>query len=163
MTGCGTLHILVGHVASGKSTLARRLAEPPATVVIAEDDWLSTLYGPEMQTLNDYVTYSARLRERMTVHVVDLLRAGLSVVLDFGANTLESRAWLHDVLKDSGCDHVLHYLDVPTETCRARLHRRNAEGRHPFKVSDAQFDRITAHFVPPKAEEGFNITVYHSD
>lgn len=163
MTQSGTLHILVGKVASGKSTLAAKLALEPATVVISEDIWLSDLFGPDMSSIADYVRYSARLRAVMTPHVTGLLRVGVSVVLDFGANTLESRAWLHDILKDSGCPHILHYLDVPTETCLARLRARNVTGAHPFSVSDEQFEHITRHFVAPSPDENFNITTYPTE
>ncbi|MGX9350369.1 AAA family ATPase [Shimia sp. W99] len=121
---------------------------------------MAELFGPDMSSLADYVRYSARLRAAMTPHVTGLLRAGVSVVLDFGANTLESRAWLHDILKDSGCPHILHYLDVPTETCRERLRIRNASGTHPFSVSEEQFEHITRHFVAPSLDESFSITTY---
>ena len=163
MNHAGTLHILVGLAASGKSTLAEKLAQDPATVVVSEDAWLAELFGPDMSTLADYVRFSARLRAAMTPHISALLHSGVSVVLDFGANTLESRAWLHDILKDSGCNHVLHYLDVPSETCLARLRARNAAGTHPFSVSDEQFERIAAHFLAPSPEEGFNIARYIAD
>ncbi len=160
MNHTGMLHILVGLAASGKSTLAEKLAQDPATVVVSEDAWLAELFGPDMSTLADYVRFSARLRAAMTPHISALLRSGVSVVLDFGANTLESRAWLHDILKDSGCDHVLHFLDVSPETCLARLHARNAAGSHPFAVTDEQFYRITAHFTPPDPTEGFSVRRY---
>ena len=53
--------------------------------------------------------------------------------------------------------HVLHYLDVPDEACKARLRQRNASGLHAFHTSDADFDAITRHFVRPAASEGFHI------
>jgi hypothetical protein len=52
---------------------------------------------------------------------------------------------------------VRHYPDVPDEECKARLRQRNASGLHPFSTSDADFDAITRHFVPPQASEGFDI------
>jgi predicted kinase len=53
---------------------------------------------------------------------------------------------------------VLHWLDVPDEVCRERLHRRNAEGTHDFAgVSDVQFDLITSRFEPPAPEEGLEV------
>ena len=39
-----TLHMICGKIAAGKSTLARRLADQPNTILISEDVWLSTLY-----------------------------------------------------------------------------------------------------------------------
>lgn len=158
-----TLHILTGKIASGKSTLAAQLGSGSATVVISEDTWLSMLFGEEMQNITDYVRYSARLRIAMTDHILALLKADVSVVLDFAANTTDMRAWMKTLIEDAGCDHVLHYLDVPDDLCRARMHDRNANGLHPFQVNDDQFDWITNHFVPPTERENFNVTIYHTD
>jgi hypothetical protein len=41
--------------------------------------------------------------------------------------------------------------------CLARLRQRNAAGEHPFAVTEAQFQQISRHFVPPLAEEGFHV------
>ena len=51
-------------------------------------------------------------------------------------------------------------LDVPDEVCKQRLRARNAGGEHQFQVSDAEYEQFTAHFVPPGAEEGFNVIVH---
>ncbi len=158
-----TLHILVGKIASGKSTLAKQLGSESQTVVIAEDDWLSRLFGEEMQNVSYYVWYSARLRTALFPHIVSLLQANVPVVLDFAANTFDMRAWMRDIIDTSGCDHIMHFLDVPDDVCRARMHARNATGTHPFQPNDEQFDWITSHFVPPTESENFNITLYHTE
>jgi predicted kinase len=36
----GTLHLVCGKIAAGKSALSARLAEPPGTVLIRENSWL---------------------------------------------------------------------------------------------------------------------------
>lgn len=160
MSSTPVLHLLSGKIAAGKSTLAARLAAAPATVLIAEDSWLARLYGPEMTSVADYVRYSARLRAAMGPHLTDLLRAGLSVVLDFPANTRANRAWMRGIFEAAGADHRLHLIDLPDDVCRARLRQRNAAGGHDFAATDAQFDQITAHFEPPLPEEGFRVVVH---
>ncbi len=157
-----TLHLLCGKIAAGKSTLAAQLGAAPDTVIVAEDSWLSLLYPDELEGLEDYVRASGRLRAAMAPHLRNLLSAGLSVVLDFPANTPKQRAWMRDLIRDTGVAHRLHYLDVPDEICRDRLRRRNAEGGHEFQVSDAIFDQVTRHFTPPAPEEGFDVTMHRS-
>ncbi len=154
------LHMLCGKAAAGKSTLARRLADAPATVLISEDAWLARLYKPEMQTVEDYIRYSRQLREVMGRHVEGLLKAGLSVVLDFPANTVANRQWMRGIFEGAGAAHRLHFLDAPDTVCKERLRQRNAAGTHEYAVSEAEFDAITAYFVPPSAVEGFQTTVY---
>jgi predicted kinase len=154
--------MLCGLIASGKSTLAARLAEEPGTVVIVEDDWLSALYGEEMESIADFVRCSARLREAAGPHVTALLRAGVSVVLDFQANTVGSRAWMRSLLEGTGADHRLHVLATPAETCLARLRARNAAGMHAFAATEAQFHQMSKHYAEPTEAEGFEVVRHAS-
>ena len=152
-----TLHLVCGKIASGKSTLTASLASAPHTVRISEDSLLAQLYPGQIASLADYVDCAARLRAAVAPLALQMLRAGVSVVLDFPANTPASRAWMRELFQQAGVPHVLHYLDVTDEECKARLRRRNASGLHPFSTSDAQFDEITRHFTPPDTSEGFDI------
>jgi predicted kinase len=96
----------------------------------------------------------------MARHVASLLKAGVSVVLDFPANTIENRVWMRDLLEDITVKHNLHFLDVPDEVCLRRLRERNREGAHAFAATEDQYRRIARHFVPPSPEEGFNIITH---
>lgn len=155
-----TLHLVCGKIAAGKSTLTSSLEKESNTVLVKEDHWLARLYPGEQNSLADYVRNSTRFRDAMTAHLVDLLRSGLSVVLDFPANTPTSRAWMRSLFEQAGCAHQLHFLDVPDEVCKARLHQRNTSGTHEFNVSDEDFDVFTKHFVPPVSSEGFNVVLH---
>lgn len=155
-----TLHLVCGKIAAGKSTLTRNLAKKLQTIVVSEDDWLARLYPEGVKSLADYVRCSRQLKDAMTGHLVAVLRNGLSVVLDFPANRLDSRAWMRSLFEQAGCRHELHYLDVPDEVCKARLRLRNAEGQHEFHVSDEDFALITSHFMPPTPEEGFHVITH---
>jgi len=155
-----TLHLVCGKIASGKSTLCAKLGSLPATLVVSEDQWLAALFANEMLSISDYVQYSSRLRNAMKPHLVLLLKAGLSVVLDFPANTHINREWMMSIIKEAGASHRLHYLNVSDEVCKSRLRARNAEGAHEFAASDQQFETITRYFAEPTADEGFDITEY---
>ena len=153
------LHMLCGKAAAGKSTLCERLVTP-RTIVIAQDHWMSKLYTEELQTVADYIRLVPRLRGAIGPHVVDILRAGLCVVMDWPANTIATRAWMRSLFESAGASHQLHFLDVPDEICLARLQIRNAEGRHEYSVSRAEFKELSRYFEPPTQAEGFDIVIY---
>jgi len=155
-----TLYLLCGKIAAGKSTVANHLATRPATVLISEDHWTSNLFPEELKTIEDYSRYSSRLRNAMGPHAVSLLKAGMSVVLDFPANTLASRRWMRRIFEEANAAHELHFLDVPDETCKRRLRERNAAGEHPFQASDSEYEMFTRYFVPPTPDEGFNVVTH---
>jgi len=155
-----TLHLVCGKIGSGKSTLAQRLATTPSTVLISEDVWLARLYPGEITEIADYVRCAGRLRGALAEHVVTLLNAGVSVVLDFPSNTQASRLWARSLFESAGVAHRLHFLDVGDEVCKARLRARNAAGDHPFKATEAEFEVISRYFEAPAVEEGFEVVRY---
>lgn len=155
-----TLHLLCGKIAAGKSTLARSLADAPATVLIDQDFWLSRLYPDELESFDDYVRCSGRLRQAMGPHVEALLRAGISVVLDFPANTIATRRWMRGIAEAADAPHRLHWLDVPDDTCKTRLRARNAGGAHDFAPTEADFDLFASYFVPPSETEDLVVLVH---
>ncbi|WP_339748379.1 ATP-binding protein [uncultured Maricaulis sp.] len=156
------LHLVCGKIAAGKSTLCARLAEARGTILLSEDLWLSTLWPGEIVKLADYARCSTRLRAVMGDHIAALLRAGVSVVLDFPANTLPPRSWMRSILDASSAAHTLHWLDVSDEVCKARLRDRNAAADHAYQASETEFDLFTRYFVPPGAEEGFDVIRYEA-
>ena len=155
-----TLHLLCGKIASGKSTLAKQLAQAPNTAILSEDNWLVSLYPDNIKTVPDYIRCATNLRNAVGPHVTELLRIGVSVVLDFPANTVANRKWMRSLLNNAQSEHVLHFLDVPDDVCLVRLHARNAASAHAFVVGDAEFHLVTSYFVSPQREEGFNVIRY---
>ncbi|MEQ9590833.1 MAG: ATP-binding protein [Parvibaculaceae bacterium] len=158
-----TLYMLCGKIAAGKSTLAASLANAPGTILIAEDDWLNALFAYELVSLPDYVRCSSKLRQVMAPHVAAVLNAGVSVVLDFPANTVEQRRWMRGILENTTAAHQLHLLEAPDEVCLARLRARNSQGDHPFAVTEAQFQQFSSHFAVPSPDEGFNVVRHDND
>lgn len=155
------LHFLCGKMAAGKSTLSKKLAAEHNAVLVCEDLWLSRLYPEEIHTFDDYLRYSARLKEVLSPHLVDLLKQDNSVVLDFPGNGPRQRHWFRTIFEAAGADHVLHFVDLPDELCKAQLRMRNAE-RPPgsMVMSEDEFDHITSYFVAPACIEHFNVKKY---
>jgi predicted kinase len=153
-----TLYFLCGKMAAGKSTLARKLARTHQAVLLEEDHFLAILFPGEIHSIADYVKYSARVKEALSEHIVSLLRRGISVVLDFPANTPNQRRWFRQLIDRSQVAHELHYLDVTDEVCKARLRERSKSlpEATPF-TSDAEFEAVTKYFQPAEVEEGFNV------
>lgn len=160
MSSPACLHFLCGKLAAGKSTLATKLADDPATVLIAEDDWLSALFADQLNSASDYLRCSSKLRAIMSAHISNLLSIGVSVVLDFPANTKDQRRWMTELIVLTKAPHTLHVLMPPDEVCLSRLRTRNASGTHPFAPTEAQFHQFAKHFAPPQPDEGFNIATY---
>lgn len=154
------LHLVCGKIASGKSTLAEKLGTGTRTVTLAEDQWLAALFSDQLHAISDYARCSQKLETAIGPHVVALLRAGISVVLDFQANTVARRQWMRGLFEEAKAAHKLHYLDISDDVCIQRLQKRNSDGTHPFSPTPEQFRQFSKHFVPPSASEGFEIEIH---
>lgn len=157
----GTLYIFCGKMASGKSTLAKKVSERESSVLISEDVLLSQLYPNQVVDVATYVQYSENVKAAMGPLFIDLLDRGTSVVLDFPANTIDQRKWMANIVAQSGARSEFHYLNCSDAICKERLKMRVI--REPDRqASDTEemFDAITKYFEPPTTDEGFEI-IYH--
>lgn len=154
----GTLYIFCGKMASGKSTLAKQISDRNALTLISEDVLLSALYPKQIVDVPSYVEFSGKLKLAITPILVDLLRNGSSIVLDFPANTVNQRRWIKDVIAQANAHYEFHYLNCSDAICKDQLKSRAAKEpeRHATDTSE-MFDAITTYFEPPTGDEGFEI------
>ena len=96
-------------------------------------------------------------------HAAARLGAGVSVVLDFAANTPAQRRWPRTIAETARVRHRLPVLDMPGGVCRARLRARNAASDHSFKVREAWFREFTRHVTAPPADESLCIVLHREE
>ena len=161
MNETAALHFFTGKMAAGKSTLAKKIAAEHEAILLSEDELLSKLYPDEIKELRDYAKYSSRLKSSLTKHIQDILSSGISVVLDFPANTLRQRKWFKEIISENAFAHNLHFIDASDETCKKQLKERSKDkpAGTPF-TSEAEFEGVTKYFEAPTEEEGFHITMH---
>lgn len=129
MGECGKARLLFmcGKMAAGKSTLARWLAATQRGVLLVQDDLLESLYPGEFVDFAAFRKYSARLRATLAPHIVSLLSFGMTVVIDFPANTRSARAWFREMFEGVGADHELHLIVASDELCKRQLKQRSRD------------------------------------
>lgn len=151
-------------MASGKTTLSKKLASNHNAILISEDTWLSKLYPEEIRTFDDYLKYSSRLKTVISPHIQNILAQGTSVVLDFPGNVPSQRQWFRSIFEAANVNHVLHYVVAPDSLCKEQLQKRNTEQPEGSMImSEADFDYITSYFKPPTEDESFNIVRYETN
>ena len=108
-----------------------------------------------------YVKYAGRLKSALEKPVIALLSQGVTVILDFPANTPSQRQWFRQLIELTQVDHVLHFVDKTDAVCKQQLRMRSAnKPKGTAFTSDAEYDAITRYFEPPTDAEQFNIVRY---
>jgi predicted kinase len=158
MNTSAKLIFFCGKMAAGKSTLARDLAKRENAVLLVEDEFLNALFPGTITDIAGYVKCSSRLKNALAPHVCALLSKGISVVLDFPANTKAQRAWFRELLERANVEHELHFVDASDALCKGQLagRSRGLPAGAPW-TTEEEFEAITAYFRPPSDDEKFNV------
>ena len=143
------LILTCGLPGAGKTTLARQLAADRGAVRLTKDEWLWALGS----TPWDEPTREKVERELWQL-AQEILRLGLSVVLDFGLWARIERDELRTVARDIGVGVELHYLDLAAEELWRRIEARNSRppwDSHP--IGRADLDGWLSNFEAPDDSE----------
>ena len=135
------------------------LAGPPPKPALNQTGRHATRrWSTSARPAGDFVKYSARVRDALSLHIQDLLSRGVSVVLDFPGNTRAQRQWFRALFEAAGVEHELHFIDVSNDLCKLQLRQRSEAlpAGSPW-TTDAEFDAITAFFQAPTEDERFNV------
>ena len=121
-------YLLSGLPCSGKSTYARALAAT-GVVQLSLDDTMTQRFG---RPGKDYPGHLQPEQEpdvlrQLDQQLVDLLRAGVSVVLDHGLGRRDERDRYKRLVTDAGAEWVLVRFDLDIDELLRRLQARNAE------------------------------------
>jgi predicted kinase len=132
------VHLVVGPVGSGKSTLVRRLAEEHGAVRLVLDEWMAALFGADQRPVEGRIQWYIERTERCLGLIwgmtEQLLAVGTSVVLEVGLIQREARARFYAKLDEQAYEHVVYVVDADRDVRRARVMRRNQERGETFSM-----------------------------
>lgn len=143
------LILTCGLPAAGKTTLARQLGADRSAVRLTKDEWLTALgSSPWDRPTGEKVEHELwRLAQ-------EILRLGLSVVLDFGLWARIERDEMRSVARGLGVGVELHYLEVPTDELWRRIQARNSQPPWDgYPIGRADLDGWLPLFQAPDAAE----------
>jgi predicted kinase len=143
------LILTCGLPGSGKTTLAKRLADDRHALRLTKDEWMWAIGSSPW----DAPTQEKVERELWRL-AQDVLRLGLSVVLDFGLWARAERDEMRSTARRLGVHVELHYVEAPLDELWRRIDERNSEP--PWlaaPISRAHLEEWMELFQPPDAAE----------
>ncbi len=143
------LILTCGLPGAGKTILARELAAHRSAVRLTKDEWLWALGSTPWDTPT-----REKVEQELWRLAQEILRLGLSVVLDFGLWARVERDELRSTARRLGVGVELHYLDVPPDELWRRIEARNSQppwDSHPIRRAD--LDEWFHQFQAPDAAE----------
>lgn len=155
----GKLVFFCGKMGAGKTTKSIELKHKLNAVLFCEDAWLESMYPDAINTIQDYVKYSNRIKPIIKSTVQNILSVGTNVVMDFPGNTISQRSWFKDLYTEIEATHELMFIDVPDALCLQQIAKRRTEqGQSLATDTEEMFYAMLKYFEPPVNSEGFNVT-----
>lgn len=143
------LVLICGLPASGKTTLARRLAPAIPAIRLDKDEWTTQLGNDVWDD-----EFRDRIERQLWALTQELLAQGQSVILEWGHWARVERDEKRLGARALGVAVELHYLDVPLEELIQRAQRRNESGEWSASpMTRAHFEQWATVFQPPDEEE----------
>jgi predicted kinase len=140
------LVLLCGLPASGKTTLARELADTYGAVRLSADEWKLAL---GIDPFDDAARI--RLEAKLAEVTQRLLSLGTSVILEWGFWARVERDEKREAARSVGAAVELRFLDAPYDELVRRVEERTASGGIPITAD--HMERYRAVFEPPTDEE----------
>ncbi len=146
------LYILCGIPFSGKSTLAKRLAEFVGGIRIDLDEIKFEIYGAKIVDANLKQSDWDIIYQEMYKRIREWLLLGKVVVHDTGNFTRYERGLVSKIAEGQKIEYVTIYMEIPKEVAYDRL-KINRLKRTRFDVSDKDFESTVTEMEMPDPEE----------
>ena len=143
------LILICGLPGAGKTKLARQLAADRSALRLTKDEWLTALgSSPWDEPTREKVEHE------LWNLAQEILRLGVSVVLDFGLWARIERDEMRSAARGLGVRVELHYLDVPTDVLWRHIQARNSQPPwDSYPIRRADLDGWVLLFQAPDAAE----------
>jgi predicted kinase len=150
------LHLICGLPGSGKTALAKKIADATHAFRFSPDEWIKDIWGSEAEGEgNQYRDPIEQLQWKMAKQ---LLQHSIDVIIEWGTWGRSEREKLRDEARAAGGKVHFYYLNVPREVLKLRILNRNQHlDRHEFHIPESKIeaflDTCFDAFQPPTADE----------
>lgn len=145
------LWVMVGLSGSGKSSVAKEIAEnKPNTIIVSSDsirEELTSDYGNQENNEEVFKVFNKRIREA--------LENNINVIADATNITMKSRRVIIENVKGIECRKIAYLIPKPFDQCK--IDNLNRQHPVPGKVLDEQIRK----FQIPFYEEGWDLIKRH--
>ena len=141
-----------GLICCGKSTYARKIRAQSNAVILSIDDITLTMFPDGAGNMHEI--YVMRAEKYLLELSLQILQAGVNVILDWGLWTKEIRDRIRSFYAaNNAIQTELHYLRITPEEWSKRISKRNAAGESAYYVDEGLLEKAKSLFEEPSEDE----------
>jgi predicted kinase len=134
------LHLICGIPGTGKTTLAKKIANETSAIRFCPDEWIKSIWHDKSETEgNAYRDLIEQLQWKISR---DILSNGGSVIIEWGTWGQSEREILRDDAHKLGAKVKFYYLTGSKEELKKRILVRNHDEQNQFLISEAEIDDL---------------------
>ena len=153
------IFLMCGKICSGKSTHAEKLRKEYNAVILSVDEITLALFGQDAGEKHDY--YVEKLKEYLYKKSLEILEAGVNVVLDWGYWIKAERDFAREYYSSHNVEYEFHYIDISDEGWYRGLEIRNTDvlekKTDAYYVDDGLAKKFQAIFEKPEKAEDIKV------
>jgi len=153
-----TIHLMVGFMGFGKTTLAKHLAKTIPAARLTHDELMVKRYGRNPQ---DFQTKYNIVDEEIRLKTAELIKDGQSVILDYGFWTHEKRDKYYTWAKTLTDDVVFHDVCCDINIAKQRILSRTKNDVDSLEIDENAFDTLAQKYEPWNYQDDFPV-VFHN-
>ena len=148
------VYLLCGLPGSGKTTYAKEL-EKNGAIRLTLDEEVFHRYGRHFAS--GYAEKEADTKTYLEQCLDEHIKAGVSVVLDWGFWKRAERERIKELVQRAGAEPKLVYFKQPTDKLQSRIRGRDMATNHD--IDDEMMKAFATQFEAPEGEGGVVMTV----
>ena len=150
------VYLICGRICSGKTWYAEQLREKVHAVILSTDEVTYDLTDNAQG--EGYPAFARRVNLYLRKKAVQIVRAGASVILDWGFWTRTDRQEISEYYRAAGIEYEWHYMDFSEEQWERNIAERNRQieagsGGPDFYVDERLKKKVLSLFETPQRED----------
>lgn len=154
-----TIHLFVGFVGFGKTTLAKKLAKELSAKCFTHDDLMVERYG---RNPDDFQTKYKIIDDFIKAKSAECIKNGQNVILDYGFWTHAKRLEYYNWAKSLTNNVLFHVVVCDMDTAKQRVLKRTQETPDALFIDESIFDALSNKYEPWSAQDNFPVVFHES-
>lgn len=142
-----TIHLMVGFMGFGKTTIAKQLENKIPAVRLTHDEFMVKLYGRNMPYADFHPNFK-KVDEMLWDLAEKIIKSGTDVIMDYGFWSHNDRKKAYERAKTITDDVIFHNIYCDMSVAKQRILNRSAENQNELYISEDDFDNLAKQYEP---------------
>ena len=156
-----TVHLMVGFMGFGKTTIAKKLASDLPAVCLTHDEFMVKLFGRNMPYATFHENYK-KVDKMLWALAEKIVAAGTDVIMDYGFWSPKEREAAYEKAKKLTDNVIFHVIECDIKVAKQRTLQRTSENDDELYISENEFDELAKRYVPWGAQDDYPVVFYNA-